>query len=249
MRCLRVDVGIGPDGTAPRFDLADCPLPVVWLRGSGGRLLRRTPPALGTIPSVPGTSSRDRRTHETRARIAEAALDLFVQQGYVETTIDQIAAAAGVGRRTVFRHFETKEAILFDHLADRREDTLARLRERPLSEPPLVSLHAVLRQHAEQGYDRQLLGQIRTVLSTRPELAHEELSPANRAFQREIAALLRERSGGRMSRLECESLTQMALGWLLMAVQAYFIEGRRSLVKTFDEVVNVCVRASASGFS
>ena len=81
------------------------------------------------------TPIRDRKREETRARIAETALQLFVSQGYTETTIDQIAAAAGVGRRTIFRHFATKETILFDHLIVRHELAVQYLRERPPGEP------------------------------------------------------------------------------------------------------------------
>ena len=54
---------------------------------------------------------RDRQARQTRARIAEAALGLFVSQGYAQTTIDQIAEAAGVSRRTVFHHFPAASAI------------------------------------------------------------------------------------------------------------------------------------------
>ena len=75
-------------------------------------------------------------------------LQLFVSQGYVETTIDEIAAVAGVGRRTVFRYFPTKEAILFDHLVARRELAVQQLLDRPTGEPVLASLHAVLRELA-----------------------------------------------------------------------------------------------------
>src|SRR6266702_4224961 len=89
-------------------------------------------------PAVADTSIRDRKKEATRARIAETALQLFVSQGYTETTIDQIAVAAGVGRRTIFRHFATKEAILFDHLAVRRELAVQHLRERPPREAALV---------------------------------------------------------------------------------------------------------------
>ncbi len=67
------------------------------------------------------TPIRDRKAQETRARITEAALELFVSRGYEGTTIDQIAEEAGVNRRTIFRHFGTKEAILFDHLAVKRD--------------------------------------------------------------------------------------------------------------------------------
>jgi TetR/AcrR family transcriptional regulator, regulator of mycofactocin system len=45
---------------------------------------------------------------ETRARIEQAALDLFLRDGFEQVTIDDIAEAAGIGRRTFFRYFATK---------------------------------------------------------------------------------------------------------------------------------------------
>jgi AcrR family transcriptional regulator len=180
---------------------------------------------------------------ETRARIANAALELFVHRGYAETTIDQIAEAAGVGRRTVFRHFPTKEAILFDHLAVRRDFAIQRLQARPLSEPPLVSLHAVLRELCAQGYDRRLLAQIRAVLALDPRFAGEELSFGFRAFEKTLIATLESRMGQGASSLEIQALTEMAESWFLTAVRAYLKQGRQSLVDYFDEVVVACARS------
>jgi AcrR family transcriptional regulator len=114
-----------------------------------------------------------------------------VHHGYAQTTIDQIAEAAGVGRRTVFRHFATKEAILFDHLAVRRDFAIQRLQARPLSEPPLASLHAVLRELCEQGYERQLLAQIRAVLAMDRRFAGEQLSFLVEYFDEVVAACAR----------------------------------------------------------
>jgi AcrR family transcriptional regulator len=52
----------------------------------------------------------------TRERLAAAAFDLFATQGFNETTVDQIASEAGLGRRTFFRHFSAKEDVIFpDH--------------------------------------------------------------------------------------------------------------------------------------
>nr|WP_216645477.1 TetR/AcrR family transcriptional regulator [Isoptericola halotolerans] len=48
----------------------------------------------------------------TRARVLDAALDLFERQGYDGTTVAQIAAAAGITPMTFFRHFPTKDAVL-----------------------------------------------------------------------------------------------------------------------------------------
>jgi AcrR family transcriptional regulator len=168
-----------------------------------------------------------------------------VTQGYAETTIDQIAEAAGVGRRTVFRHFATKEAMLFDHLSVRRDFAIARLRERPISEPPLVSLHAVLRELCQQGYERRLLGQIRAVLAMEPRYATRELSFGLRAFEDSLVSTLTSRVGKRHSVREIQALTEMTESWFLTAVRVYFREGKRSLVEYFDQVVDSCVQSTA----
>jgi AcrR family transcriptional regulator len=189
-------------------------------------------------------SLRERKTKETRARIAAAALDLFVKQGYVETTVDQIAQAADMSRRAVFLHFPNKAAMLFDHLVGRREAAIQRLRARPRSEAMIVSLHAVLRELCEEGYDRRLLRQIRTVLDAEPEIAATQLSLASQTFQRAVVATLEERAGRQKSSLEVKALTVMAIDWMTTASHIYLVEGRASLVKCFDEVVATCVHAT-----
>ncbi len=54
------------------------------------------------------------RTEHTRAALQSAALDLCERRGYDATTVEQIAAAAGVTQMTFFRHFPTKAAVLMD---------------------------------------------------------------------------------------------------------------------------------------
>lgn len=189
------------------------------------------------------TPIRDRRSRATRERIAASALELFARQGYAETTIDQIAAAAAVGRRTVFRHFATKEAILFDHLLVRREAAVELLRDRPATEPPLVSLHAVLRELCEHGYDRRALAQIRAVLATNPQAAEEGLTGGFRAFATSLTGVLEARHGERRSPLASYAVTVMSLSWLETACGMYLREGRQSLVECFDETVTICLRS------
>ncbi|WP_328453643.1 TetR/AcrR family transcriptional regulator [Amycolatopsis sp. NBC_00438] len=62
---------------------------------------------------IAGDSRRERKKAQTRARIQEAALELFASQGYRETTIAQIAASADVATRTVTLHFPAKDDLLF----------------------------------------------------------------------------------------------------------------------------------------
>ncbi|MGW4477009.1 TetR/AcrR family transcriptional regulator [Nonomuraea sp. NPDC004354] len=63
-----------------------------------------------TSPEAPGL--RERKKADTRAAIQRHALRLFREQGYDATSIEQIAQAADVSHRTVFRYFPTKEALV-----------------------------------------------------------------------------------------------------------------------------------------
>jgi AcrR family transcriptional regulator len=62
-----------------------------------------------------------------RDRLAQAALDLFRERGYEQTTVDDIAERAGLGRATFFRHYRSKEDVIFpdhDRLLDQVRDRL-----------------------------------------------------------------------------------------------------------------------------
>jgi AcrR family transcriptional regulator len=58
------------------------------------------------------TGVRERKRLETRQRISDAGLRLFAAQGYEATTLDAIAAEAGISRRTFFHYFKSKDEIL-----------------------------------------------------------------------------------------------------------------------------------------
>ena len=70
-------------------------------------------------------AARGRRPATTRQDVARAALDLFARQGYDETTVDEIAAAVGVSRRTFFRYYESKPDVVWGEF----DAELVRLRE------------------------------------------------------------------------------------------------------------------------
>jgi len=89
---------------------------------------------------------RARKRRETRRRLAETGLRLFLEHGYEGTTLDAIAEAAGVSRRTVFHYFDQKEDILLawqSGLAETIREAI--LRERP-DRPPLDVVLAALLQ-------------------------------------------------------------------------------------------------------
>jgi AcrR family transcriptional regulator len=90
-------------------------------------------------------SLAERKRQLVRDELTEAALQLLAFQGFEETTIDQMAAAAGVSRRTFFRYFQSKEDVIIEFLSDHGRQLSDGLATRPATEPPAVALQHTLR--------------------------------------------------------------------------------------------------------
>lgn len=86
------------------------------------------------------TDLRTRKRIANRDAISHAATRLFVERGFDNVTVDEIAAAANVGRKTVFNHFPRKEDMFFDLEANGREDLLQGLKRRRAGTSPIEAL-------------------------------------------------------------------------------------------------------------
>lgn len=92
--------------------------------------------------SEPTTGRRERKKAATRKAIADAALALFLEHGYHDVTIRQIADAADVAVATVFTYFpDGKQALVFDEHADREAQLVAAVLDRPAGQSILDALH------------------------------------------------------------------------------------------------------------
>ena len=92
------------------------------------------------MSEVTSSGRRERKKHQTSVALAEAALRLFAERGFAETTVEEIADAADMSARTFFRHFPSKEAVVFANEDDRRDLWINALRDRPRSEPILATI-------------------------------------------------------------------------------------------------------------
>src|ERR1700729_4125564 len=88
----------------------------------------------------------------TRQGISNAATRLFIERGFDHVTVDEIAAAADVGRMTVFNHFPRKEDMFFDRDEEGREILREALRQRDADVAPIEALRLLAhRLGAEEG--------------------------------------------------------------------------------------------------
>jgi AcrR family transcriptional regulator len=120
-----------------------------------------------TLVTEPEPDWRQRKKTATRDRIRASALRLFGEQGYDATTVEQIAAAAGVSHMTFFRYFPAKEDVV---LSDSYDPLIGQLlAQTPATWPLARRIRAVLARGLRQVYDADrdtLLAQNKLVVST-----------------------------------------------------------------------------------
>ncbi len=111
---------------------------------------RRARPFARAVPAG-SRSLRQRKQDVVRDALAGAAKQLFLARGFERTTVEQIARAAGVSRRTFFRYFESKEEVLAEHVDRLGEQFYAALAARPAGEAPLAAIRNALVPSLEAG--------------------------------------------------------------------------------------------------
>ena len=120
---------------------------------------------------------------DTRSRLVDAAMSLFAEQGFEATSIEDVVARAGVGRTTFFRHFPTKEDVVFpDHDALlTRVDARLSTGTSATWRTALEEASGIVLEHylAEGETARQRYRLTRTVMPLR----HRELASVHRYFR------------------------------------------------------------------
>lgn len=97
-----------------------------------------------------GLGLRERKKARTRRAISEAAIALFLERGYDDVPVTEIAEAAEVSKRTLFAYFPTKDDLVLHRFADHEDESARVVRDRPADESPLDALHRHVRITLEQ---------------------------------------------------------------------------------------------------
>ena len=77
------------------------------------------------MATTDGIGLRERKRRQTRKQLISAAMRLFKDKGYEQTTVAEIAAAAGFSTKTFFNYFASKDEVLFPHLSGRIDAAVA----------------------------------------------------------------------------------------------------------------------------
>jgi AcrR family transcriptional regulator len=181
-------------------------------------------------------------------RLERSAFALFAKQGYDDTTVEQIAAGAGLARSTFFRHFRDKQEILFreqDGLASR---IAASIDNAPPEQTVLETIETAFADLAATCYtpERRDLEPLRTtIVASNTELRERELS--KRAdIQQAIIGALRSRGVDELSAMVAAELSSLTYS---RTVAAW---GEPGSTGKFDEIARRVLRglhSAAAGLS
>jgi AcrR family transcriptional regulator len=155
-------------------------------------------PAEDLAAAQGSTDRRRRRTERTRAGIEAAALQLFAERGFEATTVEQIAEAADIAPRTFFRHFPSKDAVLFGDHARETARMRTVLAARPRDEHPMCSLAAAMLDAAERMEPDREQHLLRARLLDALEATGDyELFLLRQRWVQDVTDLLADRDGAR----------------------------------------------------
>jgi mycofactocin system transcriptional regulator len=181
--------------------------------------------------------SAGRRRSTSRAELEQVAFDLFEQRGFEHTTVDDVAAAAGISRRTFFRYFDSKNEIPWGDF----DGELARMRRRLAATPAQAPLMDVIRDAivdfnqmpAEQLPEHRR--RMALILGVPALQAHSTLRFA--AWRQVIADFVAQRTGQCADALLPRTIGHAMLGVAVAAYEQWLASPGEDLCELLDSAV------------
>jgi mycofactocin system transcriptional regulator len=180
---------------------------------------------------------RGRRPSTTRAEVARIALELFAERGFDATTMDDIALAVGVSRRTLFRYYDSKNDIVWGEFGDVMDALREQLRATSADEDLMTALRRAI--VASNRYPASELPTLRIrmrligtvgALQGHSMLRYEE-------WRRIVSEFAAERRGESADDLVPRLVGSAALGTTMAAFQSWVEQGDGDPADTVDRAL------------
>ncbi|MGV0790267.1 TetR family transcriptional regulator [Mycolicibacterium sp. XJ1819] len=195
---------------------------------------------------TPTTNRHEQRRRSTREALRRAALTSFATRGFSHVTVSELAREAGVTERTFFRHFPTKEAVLFADYETQVEWLAEALAQRPTSESVF---DAVLAGIASFPHDLEV---VRQAATARTELiSAERIAGHLRVVQASFAAVIADFVKKRHPAVPDIDLVAEVAGATLAAALVAAVEnwGRSGCTKDLGQITATCLNLVRSGLA
>jgi mycofactocin system transcriptional regulator len=178
-----------------------------------------------------------RRRVTSRAELERVAFDLFGRQGFERTTVDDIAAAAGIGRRTFFRYFPSKNDVPWGDFEGELDRMRLRLKDSPAQTPLMDAIRVAIVDFNRIAPEQVPLHRRRMemILRTPALQAHSTLRYA--AWREVIAEFAGERTGQPPDALGPRTIAYVALGVAVAAYEQWLETDAGDLAALLDQAM------------
>src|SRR5579863_10032675 len=192
-----------------------------------------------------GSGHPGRRRITSREELEQAAFALFAARGFEATTVDEIAAAAGIGRRTFFRYFPSKNDIPWGAFESELERMRVRLKACPPEVPLMDAIRVALIDFNQVPAPQIPLHRRRMELILRVPtlLAHSTLRFT--AWRAVIAEFAAERTGARPDDLAPQTIAHAVLGVSVAAYEHWLDRPADDLGALLDDAMRQLAAAFA----
>jgi len=178
---------------------------------------------------------RERKRRETAQRISDVALRLFLANGYEATTLDAIAAEAGISRRTFFYYYKSKDDILISMQSGMGEAIAAGLRDEPEDKRPIIAVRDIILRMSEAYTAEHMIAIDRLMRSSEVVMARKQASYVE--HERTVFAALRAKWPDPGQETSLRMVAMLAIGSIRLALEAFNRdEGRRPVGNHLREV-------------
>ncbi len=184
---------------------------------------------------------RDRKKLKTRLAVQQEAMRLFREQGYRETTVDQIAAAVEISPSTFFRYFPTKESVV---LADFYDPLMADIF---LAQPNDLSVFEALRETLK-GFSARLSGEANDaeaervrLIMTVPEVLAAFWQKAVETSQQSLVEALARRTGLDQNDRQIRMYANVIFGLGIAVTNQWMAHPEEEWIHLFDEAIQCLV--------
>ena len=185
---------------------------------------------MNDIPAASTPGLRERKKQETLRRIIDAGICLFIEQGIDSTTVDQIAAKAGISRRTFFLYLKSKDDILLSLQSQMGDLITERIRLADDTASPIDAVRAAVIDVCAQVPADDLAAIDRLMRTSAAVQARKQVTYVEQ--ERRLVDGLRSRWPSPEREMALRLVAMLAMGAIRLATEALGREGeRRSLVE------------------
>jgi AcrR family transcriptional regulator len=196
---------------------------------------------INTEESSGPSGLRERKRQQTRERLTRAAMALFLERGFEATTLDDIAAAADISRRSFFHYFASKEDVVFAWQEESTAALIAAVAARPSDESMLTAAENAITAMVRQLEPGEAIAMARLkrdnpALQARDQVKYEKL-------ERALAEALGKRAGHKAEKLQARLVAMIATGAMRIGGEFWAAEGAREKPEALAKRTFAAIRA------